>query len=72
MRTADIKILVTGSKGFTGKYFSDYVQDLGYQVIALKSDILNIEEMSDEINSYNFSHVIHFAGISFTNLSHIF
>jgi len=64
---SNIKILVTGSKGFTGKYFSDYVTSIGHQVIPLKSNLLDFAAMKDEVKSYNFSHVAHFAAISFAN-----
>lgn len=63
--TEPIKILLTGSRGFTGKHLTVAVNTLGMDVVGLKSDITDIFSLEDEIAAISPDAVIHCAGISF-------
>ena len=58
-------LLLTGARGFTGKYFALAAQNRGYTVHALQSDITKPEELEAEILKIEPNYVAHLAGISF-------
>jgi nucleoside-diphosphate-sugar epimerase len=60
-----LKILVTGAKGFTGLHFSKLATEAGYEVVALQSNLNEIDALDAEILRVSPDFVIHFAGISF-------
>lgn len=60
-----MKILLTGADGFTGFHFIKKCQDLNINVISLKSDLLNLNDLETEIKHLNIDYVVHLAGISF-------
>jgi len=58
-------LLITGARGFTGKYFASEAEKLGYLVHSLKADITKPEDLEAEITQIAPNYVAHLAGISF-------
>lgn len=58
-------ILVTGLDGFTGRYVQAELEDNGYNVIGLSSDLTDPEALSAEIEKVRPHRVVHLAGIAF-------
>lgn len=63
-----MKILVTGSNGFTGKNFINLVTQTKYDIIKLKSNITDYFSLKNEIYKIKPDYILHFAAIS--NLVH--
>jgi len=61
----DLKILVTGAEGFTGKHFTQEAIKSGHTIIKLKSDLLDLTELQKEIEQTSCDFVVHLAAISF-------
>lgn len=59
------KILLTGSRGFTGKHLISLADSQGHEVIGLQSNILDYPALEKEILMVQPDSVIHCAGISF-------
>ena len=59
------KILLTGSRGFTGKHLISLANSHGDEVIGLQSDITDAPALENEILMVQPDAVIHCAGISF-------
>ena len=59
------KILLTGSRGFTGKHLISLASSHGDEVIGLQSDITDASALEKEILMVQPDAVIHCAGISF-------
>lgn len=59
------KILLTGSRGFTGKHLIPLAISRGHEIIGLQSDITDISALEKEILIVQPDAVIHCAGISF-------
>lgn len=59
------KVLLTGSRGFTGQHLIAHAASKGLEVIPLKSDITNISALENEVLLIEPDAVIHCAGISF-------
>lgn len=70
------KILITGIHGFTGRYISEALRNLGNKVFGLSyqsanepdiysCDLRNGEKVSELVNQINPDYVIHLAAISF-------
>lgn len=72
------KVLITGINGFTGKYLSDYLSKLKFNVFGISNflndnhnpktfrcDITNLQEISQIIENVQPQYIIHLAGISF-------
>ena len=59
------KLLITGAKGFTGIYLADAAQKAGYEVVALSSNLNDVENLEKEVVAANPDFVAHLAGISF-------
>jgi nucleoside-diphosphate-sugar epimerase len=59
------KILLTGSRGFTGKHLIAHLNSAGFEFVGLKSDITDVLALEDEISFIAPDAVIHCAGISF-------
>jgi len=62
-----MKILLTGADSFTGVHFIKKCKDLHIDIIPLKSDLLNLNDLHDEIKNLYVDYVVHLAGISFVN-----
>jgi nucleoside-diphosphate-sugar epimerase len=59
-----MRILVTGSKGFTGKHFIPLALMHGYEVFNLISDLRDHHGVAQEVKQYQPTHVVHLAAIS--------
>ncbi|MDC0876722.1 GDP-mannose 4,6-dehydratase [Methylophilaceae bacterium] len=60
-----MKILVTGSEGFTGIHFMLRCKDLDIEVVELKSNLLDVDGLKSELKNLKIDYVVHLAGISF-------
>jgi nucleoside-diphosphate-sugar epimerase len=60
-----MKLLITGSTGFTGIYATDHAIRNGYYVHSLKSNLLDFDNLLCEILSASPDLVMHLAGFSF-------
>ena len=70
-----MKILVTGSDGFTGQHFIRYASSAGHEVVSIDTDIRDKYSLEKDIAKIDFDSAINFAGISFAeheNLSEIY
>jgi nucleoside-diphosphate-sugar epimerase len=59
-----MRILVTGSQGFTGKHLVALAEKQGNEVYSLRSDLRNRNELALEIDKFQPTHVVHLAAIS--------
>ncbi|WP_216861963.1 NAD(P)-dependent oxidoreductase [Polynucleobacter sp. AP-Kaivos-20-H2] len=59
------KILLTGSRGFTGKHLLNEAVSQGLEIIGLQSDITDVITLEKEVYELAPDAVIHCAGISF-------
>jgi nucleoside-diphosphate-sugar epimerase len=59
-----LKLLVTGSGGFTGRQFCSKATKTGFEVVKLKADILDREGLKSEILDVKPDLIVHLAGIS--------
>jgi len=59
-----MRILVTGSQGFTGKHFVQMSLKHGYEIFNLKSDLRDHQGVAHEVKLYQPTHVVHLAAIS--------
>lgn len=60
-----MRILVTGAKGFTGRYLSAMAQAQGHTAFPLQADLTQPESIKEEVAALAPSHVVHLAAISF-------
>ncbi|MBL4796430.1 MAG: GDP-mannose 4,6-dehydratase [Oleispira sp.] len=60
-----MKILVTGFRGFTGRYVSPTLSNSGHEVIGLASNLNDYEALAAEIKELKPQAVIHLAAIAF-------
>jgi nucleoside-diphosphate-sugar epimerase len=60
-----LKVLVTGADGFTGRHFCRHANRVGYEVVELKSNLLDTHSLKDEIFSAQPDFVVHLAAVSF-------
>ena len=60
-----MRILLTGSQGFTGVHFTKFATSLGHQVVPLFSDLKDGDALSREVKGLDYTHVVHLAAISF-------
>ena len=60
-----MKILVTGSQGFTGRYVRDELIKNNHEVLDLDSNLLDKKALDIEIQSKEIDAVIHLAAIAF-------
>ena len=59
-----MRVLITGSTGFTGQHFLQMQDYLGITVVPLKSNLLRFEDLVSEMSNLRFDTVIHLAAIS--------
>jgi len=60
-----LRILLTGAKGFTGRYLTATAQAKGHTVLALQADLTQPRAVKEEVVALQPSHVVHLAAISF-------
>lgn len=60
-----MKILLTGSAGFTGFFFRKMALAEGHEVVDLQSDLLQAEKLMEEVRTVQPQAVVHLAGISY-------
>jgi len=60
-----LKILVTGSDGFTGLQFIPSAQAAGHDAVALQSDLRDTAAVAKEVAGLDFDAVVHLAAIAF-------
>ncbi|QEY52882.1 NAD-dependent epimerase/dehydratase family protein [Legionella longbeachae] len=65
------RILVTGLHGFTGRYIKIALEENGYEVIGLKSNLTHKDELIKEIEKMQPEGVIHLAAIAFVGHENI-
>ncbi|HYP82111.1 GDP-mannose 4,6-dehydratase [Variovorax sp.] len=64
-----MKLLLTGSNGFTGRPFRHHAQVAGYEVLPLHADLLDTDALTREVQSVQPDYVVHLAGIAFVGHS---
>ena len=60
-----MKILVTGTAGFTGQFFQAAAQRAGHEIVALQADLTNKAAVASEVAKEAPDAVVHLAAISF-------
>jgi nucleoside-diphosphate-sugar epimerase len=60
-----MKILVTGAKGFTGRFFSNAATLEGHDVVPLRADLTAYSAVYDEVRFIKPDAVVHLAAIGF-------
>ena len=60
-----MKVLLTGSAGFTGLFFRKMALAAGHEVVDLQSDLLQAERLMSEVRAVQPQAVVHLAGISY-------
>ena len=63
-----MRILITGSNGFTGGYLTSYLTSLGFTVFGLKSNLMDYNSLTKEIELVKPKIVYHLGALSFTAL----
>ncbi len=60
-----MKILVTGSRGFTGRYFVKAAQEAGHEVLALQVDLTDRDAVRQQVTLAAPDTVVHLGAVSF-------
>jgi GDP-6-deoxy-D-talose 4-dehydrogenase len=60
-----MRILLTGSTGFTGKAFERHARSLGHEIHSLKADLRDTSAIESEVQLFAPEWVVHLAAISF-------
>lgn len=59
-----MRILLTGSEGFTGKYLTEAALAAGHEVVPLTCDLTDPSAVKEVVSTAAPTHVLHLAGIS--------
>lgn len=59
-----MKVLLTGARGFTGKYMLQELRLAGHEVSSLNANLLDVKALNAELSGQNYAAVIHLAAIS--------
>ena len=59
-----MKILVSGAKGFTGKFFQSIAEAFGHKIVQLSSDLNDRSSLIAEVHEAQATSVLHLAAIS--------
>lgn len=62
---SNMRVLVTGLDGFTGRYVSEELERFGHTVVGIKSDLVDNESLKSEILDIAPDGVVHLAAVSF-------
>jgi len=60
-----MRVLVTGLKGFTGRYLKAELINHGHEVVGLKADLTEAQALAEEVRYVHPDWVVHLAGIAF-------
>ena len=58
-------ILVTGSRGFTGRHFVALAEARGYRAVPLEADLRDKAAIAEELSGRSFDYVVHLGAISY-------
>lgn len=64
-RDHDLKILLTGAAGFTGRHFAAFAAQRGHSIVVLDADLCDAVALQEQVEQREFTHVVHLAAISF-------
>ena len=60
-----MKILLTGATGFTGKHFIRFAQSQGHEIVPLRSNLTQQDDVDAEVSAAKPDAVVHLGAISF-------
>lgn len=64
-----MRILLTGSSGFTGMHFQSTAVSMGHEVISFRANLTDLAALKKNVELYSIDAVVHLAAISFVGHS---